>query len=221
MSKKTKGVILVVLGLVMVIAATLMYSTYERRDLLAGQNAEKLLFQLSQDIEKQPAHTVPLPIPTQTPSAEADEEEPGLPEPIVYPEMDTADYYGLSTIGIIRVPDCGIELPVLSEWNYTILEYAPCRYSGNIYAGDLIIMGHNYWSHFKPLKNIDPGAEVEFVDVNGTVWRYTVDEIDSVHRNDVELLPSEHDLILFTCEEYGVYRFVARCTLTGVSYPEN
>lgn len=220
MSKKAKGIVLVVLGLAMVIAATLMYSMYERRDIVAGQNAEKLLFQLSRDIEKQPVHSIPLPLPTEIPSADSGDEAPSQPEPIVYPEMTTADYYGLTTIGIIRVPDCGIELPVLSDWNYTILEYAPCRYSGNIYAGDLIIMGHNYWSHFKPLKSVELGALVEFVDVNGAVWQYTVDVIDSIHRNDVEQLPSEHDLILFTCEEYGVYRFVARCSLTGVSYPE-
>lgn len=129
--------------------------------------------------------------------------------------METVQHNGLEMIGIIRVPSCGIELPVLGDWSYTLLEYAPCRYTGNIYDGNLVLMGHNYSSHFKPLKKVEIGETVEFEDVNGVVWRYSVEEIDSVHRNDVDSLPSAHELILFTCEEYNVYRFVVRCSFIG------
>lgn len=226
MSRKAKGTVLVALGLVMVLAATAMYAMYERRDARAGQNAEKLLYELSIKIENRAsapdAYKSAVNIGRVDPSEDAGQtgSEDGAEEEVVHPDMETADYYGLAAIGIIRVPSCGIELPVLYDWDYTILDYAPCRYTGNIYAGDLVIMGHNYWSHFKPLKNVEIGADVEFVDVNGAVWRYTVDEIDSIHKNDVDALPSEHELILFTCEEYGVYRFVARCSLVEVIYPQ-
>lgn len=218
MNRRAKGIVLLVLGLAMVAAATLMYALYDRRDTRAGQNVEKLLFEISLDLDISGGSMGTAQAPPDFSPAQEDGEEQFIPA--VYPEMDTADYFGLATIGVIKVPDCGIELPVLADWNYSILEYAPCRYGGNIYAGDLIIMGHNYRSHFKPLKSVEVGARVEFIDVNGLVWQYSVEAIESLHRDHVEELYSDHELVLFTCEEYGVYRFVARCRLEGVVYPE-
>ena len=202
MNKKRAGIIFIVFGLVMIAASVFFQLGYNKREAAASQHSSLMLEEFKAS-EVRPA-TTPEP-QTNIP----DEKE----EDIVYPEMPTADYYGLAMIGIIRAPSCGVELPVLSDWSYTMLEYAPCRYSGNIFAGDLILMGHNYSCHFKPLKKLEIGAEVEFEDANGAVWKYRVDGIDSIHRNDVDALPSDHELILFTCEEYGVYRFVARCNL--------
>lgn len=206
MNKKKAGIIFILFGFLMLASAVLFYANYQKREAEAEQHSLLMLQEFRANI-MQPLQ----PLPPQANHSPADEAIPF--EEIIYPEMATADYYGLAMIGIIRAPSCGVELPVLSDWSYTMLEYAPCRYSGNIYAGDLILMGHNYSCHFKPLKKLEIGAEVEFEDANGTIWKYRVDGIDSIHRNDVDALPSDHDLILFTCEEYGVYRFVARCSL--------
>lgn len=206
------GIIFSTLGVVMLLAALLVIHSYQRREISAGQFSTQMLHEFAAG-NIQPEAPEPTPV---EPFEDAAEEED--PEPVIS-EMATADYYGLSMIGVVRVPSCGIELPVLNDWNYTILDYAPCRYSGNIYAGDLVVMGHNYTTHFKPLKKVEIGAEVEFETIDGTVWRYTVETIDSVHRDEPEMLPSEHELILFTCEEYGVYRFVARCSLVDIEKP--
>ena len=111
----------------------------------------------------------------------------------------------------IYYPNAGIELPVLSDWDYALLDVAPCRYSGSIPNGNMILMGHNYKSHFAPLRRTAAGDSVEFVDVNGRGYRYTVDKVDILHKNDGELLPSEHPLILFTCTTGGQDRIVVRC----------
>jgi len=203
MRRRLWGLSLIVLGIVMLAVGGSMYASHLSRVASAERNTATLMLGLKQELELRHENVVPLPAP----------DIDAISGEIVYPEMDTADYYGLSMIGIIRVPSCGVELPVLSDWSYTKLEYAPCRYSGNIYAGDLVLIGHNYSCHFKPIKKLELGAEVEFEDVNGYVWKYSVDAIDSIHRSDVEDLPSEHELILLTCEEYNAYRFVARCSL--------
>ena len=205
MSKRSIGLVFVVFGVIMVIAALLLTAMYEKREADAGYYSEMIMAEYKQDTN---VTTTPVFIPDMD-----TEDEPQADEPAPIPEMPTADYYGLRMLGVIRVPECGIELPVLDNWSMSTLEYAPCRYFGNIYSNDLIIMGHNYTTHFKPLKKVTVGASVEFESVDGSVWHYIIDSIDSVHRNDVEKLPSEHELILFTCEEYGVYRFVARCSL--------
>lgn len=116
-------------------------------------------------------------------------------------------------IGTVRIPTVGIELPVLSTWSYEMLNIAPCRYSGSIDSGDLILMGHNYKSHFTPLHQVTVGSEVTFEDVNGIVYRYTVDAIEYLHKSESEQLPSEHPLILFTCTAGGQNRIIIRCLL--------
>lgn len=204
MTKRGLGLAVLVLGLLMVAASLVLTSMYEKREAAAGYNAEMLMHEFA----KRDEFVLPL-VPAAPASPAEQDEESELP----VPEMARDDYYGLPMLGVIRVPDCNIELPVLDDWNMWVLDYAPCRYSGNIYSGDFVVMGHNYTTHFKPLKKVEIGAAVEFESVDGTVWRYTVDEIDSVHRDQPAKLPSEHELILFTCEEYGVYRFVARCSL--------
>ena len=205
MIKRRLGVVFVATGTVMLLAALILTAMYEKREADAGHNAEIIMQEFSRN--KEMAVTPILP------QSLGEESAASTIEPMPVPQMATTDYQGLQMLGVIRVPECGIELPVLDNWSMSTLEYAPCRYTGNIYSGDLIIMGHNYTTHFKPLKKVTQGATVEFESVDGTIWRYTVDRIDSLHRNETEKLASNHELILFTCEKYGAYRFVARCSL--------
>ena len=206
MARKIKAILLVCIGLAMVLTGLVMNNRLKENDDIAGRNAEKLIVGLKEQIELN--REVYVPGPTPAPETEA-EAEPEIPE------MATADYHGIEMIGIIRVPDCGVELPVLSDWNYTKLEYAPCRYSGNLFAGDLIIMGHNYSSHFSPLHRIETGDSVEFEDVNGVIYPFTVAEIEYLGKTDTERLPGEYPLTLFTCTASGQNRFVIRCGYEG------
>lgn len=75
----------------------------------------------------------------------------------------------------------------------------------------MILMGHNYQSHFTPLHDIAVGAEVEFEDVEGIVYRYTVAKIEYLYKNEGEQLPSEYPLTLFTCTADGQNRIIVRC----------
>ena len=197
MNKKQKqGALLVLMGLCMVFASLLLHVTELRQDQQAGESAAVLLQQL--ELSRMSV--------------------PGTPE-MVHPEESTSDagvmpekeYLGYAMIGTWRVPSVGIELPILSSWSYELLNVAPCRYSGSIPEENMILMGHNYKSHFTPLHNLAEGASVEFEDVNGIVYHYSVAEIEILHKNDGELLPSEYPLTLFTCTRGGQNRVVIRC----------
>ena len=72
-------------------------------------------------------------------------------------------------IGVLELPDRGLELPVMEEWSYPNLRIAPCRYKGTAQDGDLIIAGHNYDRHFGCLRNLEEGELVRFTDVKGGV----------------------------------------------------
>lgn len=126
--------------------------------------------------------------------------------------MPTVTIDGREYVGLVRIPSLGLELPVLAEWSYEGLEVAPCRYSGSAYAGDLVLAGHNYVSHFGRLASLSYGAEVSFVDVRGNVFVYQVASIEELDATSVEdMTESEWPLTLFTCNFSGAARTTVRC----------
>ena len=198
--RRMRGSLLVLAGLIMILAAMALQIIEEKRDALAGENARILLRQLALErtsIEDGPEETTP----AQTNGTDF--------------SMAVKSYLGYSMIGTLRISSVGIELPVLSAWSYELLDVAPCRDSGSAAGGDLIIMGHNYKSHFTPLHDIAVGAEVEFEDVHGSEYRYIVERIEYLHRGEGEQLPSDYELTLFTCTSGGAKRIVVRCRQSG------
>lgn len=197
MTKRQKrGWLLVFLGLCMVITSMLMHMTQERQDAIAGENAQILLQQLQ-------LNRLPLSQPD-PPAQEAVSAKPAE-------DMAEKDYLGYSMIGTLRIPDLDMELPILSSWSYALLDVAPCRYSGSLPGKDMILMGHNYKSHFTPLHHITEGTAVEFEDVNGIVSRFTVAKTEILYEGHPEKLESEYPLSLFTCTAGGQNRLIVRC----------
>ena len=185
---KKSGVILISLGAVLILAALLLFLYNRSEDRRAGQEAESLL----EDVRSSMAA-----------NADPDPQE----EPV---EEITYDY-----AGVIAIPDLSLELPVIDQWNYARLKVAPCRQSGAAADGDLVIAAHNYKSHFGYLDRLQPGASVIFTDMEGTVYRYAVEEIRQLEPEDVEdvssVFSSEYPLVLYTCTPGGKARVAVFC----------
>lgn len=126
---------------------------------------------------------------------------------------------GVEYIGVISVPSYNITLPVQSEWSLEKLKNSPCRYSGSVNGGSLIICAHNYQSHFGKLKYITEGEKIRFTDMMGIVYTYTVNEIDLINENNVDEMKQNDgwDLTLFTCNYGGMQRVTLRCVRTDVN----
>lgn len=186
---KKSGVILISLGAVLILAALLLFLYNRGEDRRAGQEAESLLEDARSAI-----------------SANAASEEP-QEEPA---EEITYDY-----AGVIAIPDLSLELPVIDQWSYARLKVAPCRQSGAAADGDLVIAAHNYKSHFGYLDRLQPGASVIFTDMEGTVYRYAVEEIRRLEPEDAEdvssVFSSEYPLVLYTCTPGGKARVAVFC----------
>lgn len=185
---KKSGVILISLGAVLILAALLLFLYNRSEDRRAGQEAESLL----EDVRSSMAA-----------NADPDPQE----EPV---EEITYDY-----AGVIAIPNLSLELPVIDQWNYARLKVAPCRQSGAAADGDLVIAAHNYKSHFGYLDRLEPGASVIFTDMEGTVYRYAVEEIRQLEPEDVEdvssVFSSEYPLVLYTCTPGGKARVAVFC----------
>ena len=136
-------------------------------------------------------------------------------EPI--PTEGTLEIDGSIYIGVISIPDLGIELPVMNEWSYPNLKISPCRYKGSYLDNNMIIAAHNYRSHFGRIGELNSGTEIIFTDVSGKVWTYEVNNIENINGTDIEAMDfgsaESWDLTLFTCTLSGQSRVTVRATL--------
>lgn len=126
--------------------------------------------------------------------------------------MPVVTIEGNDYIGELEFPTLGLTLPVMADWDYDKLKTAPCRYAGST-AGNLVIAGHNYRSHFGRLDNLQPGDAVRFTDADGQTFDYTVAETEILQPTAMEeMRGGDWDLTLFTCTLSGQTRLTVRCT---------
>lgn len=195
------GILLMGLGTVLVLAALSLFLWNEQEAYQAEQASAEILPKMVEAMESAAAGT------------DQTGEETALPDPFD-PTMTEVVIDGYAYIGYLSVPSLGLELPVMSEWDYTRLKIAPCRYSGSTKTNDLVIAGHNYARHFSPIKGLSPGEAVSFVDMDGVRTDYQVASVEVLAPTDVEeMISGEYDLTLFTCSYGGRNRVAVRCVL--------
>ena len=119
---------------------------------------------------------------------------------------------GYGYIGYLSIPDLGLELPVMAEWDYSRLKIAPCRQFGSTGTDDLVIAAHNYKTHFGRLSSLDEGAEIIFTDMDGLKTRYSLKSVNTLAPNAVDAVQnSGYDLVLYTCTPGGATRVTVFC----------
>ena len=156
-------------------------------------------------------------------AAQQDTTKPGRGKPAaiyeLHPEMSmpTAEVDGHMYVGFLEIPTLGRILPVMDAWSYPDLKIAPNRFTGTVYAHDMIICAHNYDRHFGQIKTLQAGDKVVFTDVFGDRFYYEVSEVTILQPTDMEEMTNPDDwyLTLFTCTIGGATRVTVRCVMTG------
>ena len=200
---KKSGIVFILTGTVLMLSALslFLYNRYE--DAQAGQEAESLLADVQTVIkEKKP----------EKPTDASAESEKTTPPETLPPELPVAEIDGYGYVGYISIPDLELELPVMSEWDYTRLKIAPCRQFGSSRMDDLVIAAHNYENHFGNLSQLKAGDTVIFTDMDGFENIYEVSCVDTLAPTEVEAVQnSGHDLVLYTCTYGGKTRVTVFC----------
>ena len=112
----------------------------------------------------------------------------------------------------ISIPGIELELPVWTHWSYEKLEQAPCRYSGSVGGGDLVLLAHNSEGQFGCIPQLRRGDEITITDAEGQKLRYRVAAHELLEAwEGGRLCSGEYELSLFTCSENGTKRHVLRC----------
>lgn len=188
--KKKIGISLIVIGLILIFcaAALLFYNNNESRK--AEEQANALMNSLVGAIgQNQSGYLDPF-----------DE------------EMKVVEIDGYGYVGYLSIPDLNLNLPVMSECDYSRLKVSPCRYYGSTKTDNLVIAAHNYRSHFGYIGKLESGATITFTDMEGTKKTYTVTTIEILPPTETDKVKDTgDDLILYTCTYRGVSRIVVRC----------
>ena len=202
--KRRRAWHLFALALALALGAGAVLWTYRGADRLAGETSEALLAELElRWSAPQLSVTGPEPEPAAPVERELSAHADGT--------VELGEY---SLLGVLRIPALGVALPVMSDWSYPLLTAAPCRYSGSLAEGDLVILGHSYRSHFRCLWTIEPGTEVELTDAAGETHSFTVAAVETVPGTAAAALPSDYPLTLFTCTADSAHRVLVRCEAT-------
>lgn len=198
-------------GIALVSGAMFLLLKNRQEDLEALTFSRDVLPEIRQQIQQSQ-----LTGPTET--GETEELTEYIPVEYLSPEdlvMTEKTINGYAYIGYLSIPDLNLELPVMSGWDSRRLQIAPCRFTGTLKGEDLVIMAHNYQSHFGHLSRLTLGSELRFVDMDGKTWNYEVVATDILAAESVEeMTAGEYDLTLFTCATNRTHRVTVRCNKT-------
>ena len=198
-------------GAALILSALVLLLHNRYADARAGREAESLLAGVEAAISSQADEPEETRRQETRPTGEEKGTEPTIAEALD-PEMPVAMLEGYGYVGYVEIPALGLKLPVMSDWDYTRLEIAPCR------RDDLVIAAHNFESHFGRLKEMSLGNTVTFTDMAGIVNTYRAEMIETLSPKDVEAVQnSGYDLVLYTCTRDGQERVAVFCNRTGES----
>ena len=197
-----------ILGTVLMLGAVLLFRINQQEDISARESAESVMPELVDQIREN----------TDGSFSESDT-LPELQKPFELlteedKKMTEIEIDGIPYIGYISIPKLGLDLPVISTWNLARLNVAPCRYSGSLLGEDLVIMAHNYVSHFGNLSKLEPDDIITFTDMDGKITRYKVVGMGVLAPTAVEeMTAGNFDLTLFTCTYSGQNRVTIYCDI--------
>lgn len=201
------GIVIIAAGAVLILSSLflLLHNRYE--DARAGRQAEDALASVEAAIVTRPTETNAEIVP--------DETETVPTEPPIDPEMPTVVINGYAYVGYLELPTLELKLPVMSKWDYTRLQIAPCRQFGSSRTDDLVVAAHNYQNHFGRLKELAVGDAVTFTDMEGIVNTYRVERVETLNPTEVDAVKnSGHALVLYTCTKGGKTRVTVFCDRT-------
>lgn len=205
MSKRAKRVsaALIIAGALMIAASVgLIWWNHHQSD-KAEQSADKLEAQVESVIEQRKSEISQQSGDSSVPAVE-----------LIKKYMPVVEVDGNDCIGYLSIPAAELKLPVFNTYSEVKLNIAPCRYYGSLETDDLVIAGHNFYSGFEKLKQLNKKDTVLFTNMNGETYTYRVEDTEMLKPSEVtDMVESNYELTLYTCNYSGSERFTVRCRI--------
>jgi len=222
--RNKRGLFWIFTGLLLIVAALLLAGYNLLQEHRSASSAETILRRMEAEIHVPAAETslsAALSPESEIDTQPTTPQEAEIPDFLLNPEMDmpVMNLEGIDYIGLLQIPALELTLPICSLWSYDLLLSAPCRYTGSAYTGDLVLVAHNYDSHFGRLKDLPMGSLVFFTDADENTFIYEVSARETLLPTAVEeMTDGSWPLTLFTCTLGGANRVTIRCEQVGVNY---
>lgn len=197
--KNKFGILLICLGAILLLSACALFFYNQDEEVAAEQSVTQKVVLVEQAIQER--ETMPL-------EDSADFLLPFMPNK----RMSVVEIEGYPYVGYLSIPTLKLDLPIMDKWSYAKLRIAPCRYAGDLYTDDLVLMAHNYMSHFGKLSQLRSGDLLFFTDMDGNITAFEVIAQDVLEPGAIEeMTAGDFDLTLFTCTFGGEKRVTVRC----------
>ena len=205
MSKRAKRVsaALIIAGALMIAASVgLIWWNHHQSD-KAEKSADKLEARMESVIEQREKEQSSQGAESSVPAVE-----------LIKKHMPVVEVDGNDCIGYLSIPAVELKLPVFNTYSEDKLNIAPCRYYGSLETDDLVIAGHNFYSGFEKLKQLNKKDTVLFTNMNGETYTYRVEDTEMLKPSEVtDMVESNYELTLYTCNYSGSERFTVRCRI--------
>lgn len=132
---------------------------------------------------------------------------------VVAPQKPKLEYSPIAKINAKRI---GLNVSVLSEWSYELLDISVNKFGGPDpnEEGNFIVIGHNYLNsaHFGSLHLLEIGDQMDLTDLSGRVLTYEVYEIQIIKPDELDKLMTDKakTLTLVTCDADNQLRLVVK-----------
>ncbi|MBR6570335.1 MAG: sortase [Clostridia bacterium] len=140
--------------------------------------------------------------------------QPAIAEKRTDNTMAAFSFDGTDYLGVLEMPAHGSALPVAAGW--TNPANHPCRYSGSVHDGSLIIGASAQKGQYDFYRQISVGDMLYLTDVTGSRYAYLVSDILYRTHADASTLTSvEAELTLFIKNPYAFEYILVYCDAMG------
>lgn len=138
----------------------------------------------------------------------------GIKEDLSNPEMPSVRFEGCDYDALFEYGRFSVKLPVSSSWDRKNVNYVPCRFTGSVYDGTLIIGGVDAEGQFDFISQTDIGDTVTVTDMKGNVFTYGVEKV--IHAKNAKaskLRDDNFDLTFFAKDKKSGSWLLVRCSM--------
>ena len=129
-------------------------------------------------------------------------------------EMPALEIQNDDFVALLEIPSYGLKLPVADTWNRKKVMSHPCRFSGSVYHGTLVIGGFDQAGQFDFFERISNEETILVTDMAGYEYAFVVHSVERSSSAEAEILHDEEaDLTIFVRDAQLLEYIILRCVV--------
>ena len=141
---------------------------------------------------------------------------PGVTGLFADPAMPVLELAGTDFCGILEIPAYGVRLPIADRWKSADTRRYPCRFSGSVYDGTLVLGGSDQAGQLTFCDRIDVGETIRITDLTGMEFSFSVTRVDRNSSAEAGwLTESGAALTIFVRDATSLGYIALRCDFAG------